>query len=438
MPLGRIVAGLDVGTTKVTTIIAEVDESESVSVIGFGQTESRGVERGMIVNLDETVDSIQKSVERAQHMAGCRISSVYVGIGGEHIRGINSHAAVTVGKITNEISEEDVKRVIDHAQNVSMPADMTVIHVIPQEYRVDDQKHIIQPIGLAGSRLEGEVHIVRGAATAEQNLRRAVQRAGLQVAGIVIQPLASALAVLSPDEQEWGVAMLDIGGGTTDIAVYHRRCIRHTAVLSIGSAYVTSDIAIGCSILMSEAEQLKKQYGRASRQLAEQENNLPEDPREQPDIRFLRENTRAVLDAKIPEPKFSVELARIIELRMVELLGAAWFEIRKSGHQEYLASGVVVTGGGAMVKGAAELAQRVFGVPVRIGYPLGVGGIRESVATPANATGVGLVLFGASQLLKTPQTVSMTDAEKELERLNQEMQRKPLEGMRRWLKEFFA
>jgi cell division protein FtsA len=232
--------------------------------------------------------------------------------------------------------------------------------------------------------------------------------------------------------------MMDIGGGTIDISVYHRKCIRHTAIINQGSAYVTSDIAIGCAILMNEAETLKKRYGRAYRQLAEQEFNIAASKDSNPDIRYLREHSRAMLDGKSADPRYSVELARIIEMRLVELLETAWYEIKRSGHQEFLASGVVLTGGGSMIRGTAELAHRVFGVPVRVVSPMGIGGIRESVTTPVNATAVGLALYGAGQMIHTQQYNPPAYDGESLEQLTEEMERHPFQGVRRWIKEFFA
>lgn len=419
MALGHVVTGLDIGTTKITTIIAEVDENENVSVIGKGQTPSRGIERGIVVNLEETVQSIVRSVDEAQHMADCTVKAVYAGIAGEHIRGINSRAAVTVGRTSNEISQEDVKRVIEHAQTITIPQDLTIIHVIPQEFVVDNQEHVREPVGLAGSRLEGEVHIVTGAATSVQNVERAVERAGLQVADIVLQPLASSMAVLTPDEQELGVAMLDVGGGTTDIAIFYRKSIRHTAVVGLGGINVTNDIASVLRTPMAEAEMLKKRYGCALLDL------VPEDREIKPE---------AGLGGRQPEVISLRFLTEIIESRMEEVFEYAWREIKRTEYHDLLASGVVLTGGGAMIKGAVELAERVFGVPVKLGVPMGIGGLSEGVLTPMNATGIGLVLFGASQEVRTHhQYPSVAEAEEP-----EQARPRRLEGVRRWFKEFLS
>jgi len=420
MALGHVVTGLDIGTTKVTTIIAEVDDADNVSVIGAGQIPSRGIERGMIVNLEETVQSIVRSVDEAQHMADVQVKAVYTTIAGEHIRGINSHAAVTVGRTSNEISREDVNRVIEHAQTITIPPDLTIIHVIPQEFVVDDQEHIREPVGLAGSRLEGEVHIVTGAATAVQNVHRAVERAGLKVADVVLQPLASSMAVLSPDEQELGVAMLDVGGGTTDIAVFYRKAIRHTAVIGLGGTNVTNDIASLLRTPMSEAEMLKKKYGCALLDL------VPEDQEIKPD---------SGLGGRQPDTISLRFLTEIIESRMEEIFEFAWREIKRTEYHDLLASGVVLTGGGAMVRGSVELAQRVFGVPVKLGVPTGIGGLSEGVVTPMNATGVGLVLYGASKEVREHPQQQLTAADEEEVPGSQPGR---LQGVRRWFKEFLT
>jgi cell division protein FtsA len=417
MATGRIVAGLDIGTTKITTIIAEVDQGGGVDVIGVGQSPSQGIERGMVMNLEETVQSIMRSVSEAQHMADVKIDSVYTGIAGDHISGINNRAAVTVGRANNEITQEDVMRVIAHAKNVDIPPDLQVIHVIPQEFSVDSQKHVREPIGLAGSRLEGEVHIVTGSTTAVQNIRRAVERAGLNVAEIVLQPLASSYAVLMPDEQDHGVVMLDVGGGTTDIAIFYRRCIRHTAVIGLGGTNVTNDISIGIKTPLSEAENLKMQYGCAMRDL------LPQDREIHPAIGLGGEPAESVSQH---------HLADVVESRMEEIYEYAWREVGRTEWADMLNSGVVLTGGGSMIKGAVELARRVFGVSVKLGLPTGVGGLVEKVSTPMHATGVGLVLYGAQQDTTSPEAIqsySENESSDSTDRLG---------GVYRWLREFFT
>lgn len=421
MTTGHIVAGLDIGTTKITTIIAEINNKNDIDVIGVGEAPSQGMERGMVVNLESTVQSIMRSVSEAQHMADVRIDRVYTGIAGEHIRGINSRAAVTVGRASNEITPEDVMRVIQHAKTIEIPQDLTIIHVIPQEFTVDNQRHVRDPIGLAGTRLEGEVHIVTGSATALQNVYRSVERAGLEVADIVLQPLASSYSVLTPDEQELGVVMLDVGGGTTDIAVFYRRSIRHTAVVGLGGTNVTSDIAIGVQTTMSEAESLKKQHGCALRDLVEKERQV------KPSVG---------LGGSAPKPVELGYLSEIVESRMEEIFEFAWHEIERTEYAGKLNSGVVLTGGGAWVKGAVELAHRVFGgMPVKLGMPgaaSGIGGLVEKVETPMHATGVGLVIYGAQQELRRLQ-----DGE-DLARDSGESDSDRFGNVYKWFRDFFT
>lgn len=415
MTTGRVVAGLDIGTTKITTIIAELDDQDGVNVIGVGQAPSQGIERGMVMNLEETVQSIMRSASDAQHMADVRIDRVYAGIAGEHIKGINSHAAVSVGRTTDEITTEDVMRVIAHAKTISIPQDMQIIHVIPQEFSVDNQKHVRDPVGLAGSRLEGEVHIVTGAATALQNIRRAVERAGLQIEDVVLQPLASSYAVLMPDEQEHGVVMLDMGGGTTDIALFCRRSIRHTAVVGLGGTHVTNDIAIGLRTPTSEAENLKKEYGCALLDL------VPTDRQIKPAVG---------LGNRPAEPVSQQYLTEIIECRMEEIFEFAWKEVCKTEWVGMLNAGVVLTGGGSMIKGAVELAQRVFNVPVKLGLPTRVGGLFEKVSTPMHSTGIGLVLYGAHQERHTQTEIpSQNEEQREDAKLG---------NVYRWIRDFFT
>ncbi len=417
MATGQIVAGLDIGTTKITTIIAELDDQDGVNVIGIGTAPSQGIEGGVVMNLEETVHAIMQSASDAQHMADVRINQVYTGVAGDHIRGINGHAAVSVGRASNEITSDDVLRVISHAKTIDIPPDLTVIHVIPQEFSVDSQKHVRNPVGLSGSRLEGEIHIVTGAATSVQNVQRAVERAGLEVADLVLQPLASSYSVLTPDEQDLGVVMLDIGGGTTDIALFYRRTIRHTAVIGLGGTNVTNDIAIGTHTPMNEAERLKTEHGCALLDLLPTEKEI---------------TPSQSLGGGAPQPIEHRYLTEIIESRMEEIFQFARREIERTDYAGMLNSGVVLTGGGAMIKGAVELASRIFNVPVKLGVPTGVGGLVEKIANPMHATGVGLVLYGAQQELHTPREV--TDDVEELTQGEGDR----FGGVYRWLREFFT
>ncbi len=384
MAMGRVVAGLDIGTTKVTTIIVEVLENGRVSIIGVGQTVANGLERGMIVDLEATVQAIRRSVDEAERMAGTSIDQVFVGIAGDHIRGMNSKAAVSIRGANNEITEEDVARVTEIAQTINIPPDLSIIHVIPQEFTVDNQSHVREPVRLAGSRLEGEVHVVMGAATAIQNLRRAVEGAGLKVVELVLQPLATSLAVLTEDEMDFGVALIDIGGGTTDVAVFSRRSIRHTAIIGIGGTNVTDDIGSVLGTPREEAEMLKREHGRVA--------PPAKGSADRPIV------SKPGFGGRKSKPVDVRKLTLVVKCRMEEILELAWGEIERTGHAGDLGNGVVLTGGGAMIEGAVELAQTVFGdVRVRIGMPTAetVDGLVEPVATPLNSTGVGLVLYGA-------------------------------------------
>ena len=415
MAMGRLVTGLDIGTTKITTVIAAVREDDQVDVIGTGQVASRGLERGMVVNLEETVNSISESVQQAEQIAGVKVERAYVGLAGEHIRGITTNAAVSVSRENNEIAEDDVYRVMQHAQAINIPQDLEIIHVFPQGYVVNGVEHVRNPVGLSGNRLEGEIYIVLSSATAVQNIERAVQRAGIQVCEIVLQPLASSLSVLTPDEKDLGVAMLDVGGGTTDIAVFVRGAIKHAAVVGLGGSNVTSDIAIGLTVPMSEAERLKHEHGCALMDMLEgEEEILP----------------LTGLGGRSPEPIELDFLTDVIESRLEEIFEFAWQEVEQAGLDKQLAGGVVLTGGGAMVRGAAELARRIFGLPVKLGVPQGVVGLTESVLTPMNATGIGLVLYGASQESSQP---SMQDNDEELAG-----DANPFGAAVRWMKDFFA
>ena len=380
--MGHLVTGLDIGTTKVTTIIASIQEDESVDVIGVGQVNSRGLERGMVVNLEETVYSIQESIQQAEYIADVKVDRAYVGIAGNHIRGINTSAVVSVASADNEITPEDVNRVMQTAQTMDIPPDLEIIHVFPQGYEVNGVDQVRNPVGLSGTRLEGEVYIVLASTTAVQNIKRAVSRAGVEVAEIVLQPLASSLAVLTGDEKELGVAMLDVGGGTTDIAVFTNGNIRHTAVVGLGGSNVTSDIAIVLPVPMVEARRLKHTFGYSLTSLVDEDQQImPE----------------TGLGGRSAEPVSIQNLAEIIESRMEEIFQFAWREVQRAGLDRVLAGGVVLTGGGAMVKGAPDLARKVFGLPVKLGQPHGVGGLVNSVSSPMNATGIGLVLYGANQ-----------------------------------------
>ncbi len=370
--------GLDIGTTKIGCIVSELDSNGELKIIGVGVSASEGLRKGVVVNIDKTVRSIQKAVEEAELMAGVDVDSAWVGIAGDHIRAINSRGVVATKGENNEITQQDVERAIDAAKAVSIPLGRELLHVIPQEYVVDDQKGIKDPIGMCGVRLETQVHIITGAVTSAQNIYKSVDKAGLKVIDLVLQPLASAYAVLEKDEKELGVALLDMGGGTTDIAIYSEDSIRHTAVVGLGGEYVTKDIAIGIRTPIEKAEEIKKQYGCAFSPLVKNNEYVSV-----PGVggREQREVSKAVL-------------ASIIEPRLEEILSLALREIKRTEYSDMLGAGIVLTGGGSLMEGMQELAERVFEMPVKLGLPTGFGGLTEAARSPIHATGVGLCMYG--------------------------------------------
>jgi cell division protein FtsA len=374
----ELIVGLDIGTTKICAIVAERSES-GIDVVGIGTHPSKGLRKGVVVDIDATVDSIKKAVEEAELMADYEITSIYAGIAGGHIRAFNSHGVVAVKD--REVREGDVKRVIDAAKAVAIPMDREVIHVIPQEFIIDDQDGIREPLGMSGVRLESKIHIVTAAVTSAQNIVKCCNRAGLNVIDIVLEPLASAQAVIGDDERELGVCMIDIGGGTTDIAVFAEGSIKQTSVLGLGGYHLSNDIAVGLRTPFDEAERIKKKFGVASsRYLA------GDDVITVPSVggRRPREVSRKIL-------------CEIIEPRVEEILTLAHQEIMRSGLDGRIPSGVVLTGGASALAGMTDLAEEIFEAPVRQGIPIHVGGLQDVVRSPMYSTGVGLVLFGVSQ-----------------------------------------
>ncbi|MCZ6781790.1 MAG: cell division protein FtsA [Proteobacteria bacterium] len=373
-----LIVGLDIGTTKICAVVAERTEN-GVDVVGIGTHPSRGLRKGVVVDIDATVRSIKHVVEEAELMADYEITSVYAGIAGGHIRGFNSHGVVAVKD--REVTESDVKRVIDAAKAVAIPMDREVIHVIPQEFVIDDQDGIREPLGMSGVRLEAKIHIVTAAVTSAHNIVKCANKAGLNVVDIVLEPLASAQAVLAGDERDLGVCMLDIGGGTTDIAVFADGSIKNTAVLGLGGAHVTNDIAVGLRTPFDEAERIKKKFGVASTRYLASDDVITV-----PSVggRRPREISRKIL-------------CEIIEPRVEEILSLARQELSKAGLEDRIPSGVVLTGGASALDGMAELAEEIFEGPVRRGLPMHIGGLQDVVRSPMYATGVGLVLFGAQQ-----------------------------------------
>ncbi len=378
-PEKELIVGLDIGTSKVVAIVGEVQDDGELEVIGFGSQPSRGLKRGVVVNIEATVNSIQRAVEEAELMAGCEIQSVYTGIAGSHIRSLNSHGIVAIRD--REVGRSDVERVIDAARAVAIPADQRILHVLPQEFIIDGQEGIHDPIGMSGVRLEARVHMVTGAASAAQNIVKCVQRCGLEVEDIVLEQLASSHAVLTDDEKELGAALVDIGGGTTDIAVFHDGAIKHTAVIPIAGDQVTNDIAISLRTPTQYAEDIKIKYACAVSQLANSDENI-EVPSvgDRPPRRLARQT-----------------LGEVVEPRYEELFTLIGNELRRSGFEEMIAAGIVITGGSAKMEGAVELAEEVFHMPVRLGLPQYVRGLGEVVRNPIHATGVGILLYARNK-----------------------------------------
>ena len=376
---GEMVCGLDIGTTKICAIIGEPGEDGQLDIVGIGTYPSRGIRKGVVVNIESTVESAKGAVEEAELMAGVDVDSVYVGIAGGHIKGFNSHGVIAIKN--REVTQPDIDRVIDAAKAIAMPLDREVIHVIPQEYLIDDQGGIREPLGMSGVRLEGKVHIVTAAVTSAQNIVKSVKKAQLRVNDIILEQLASAEAVLTPDEQELGVALVDIGGGTTDIAVFLDGSVKHTAVLAIGGSHITNDIAIGLRTPTAEAERIKKKFGCAMTALVHENETI--------EVPSVGGREPRVIHRRV--------LSDIIQPRAEEVFGLVRREIIKSGYDQQIPSGVVLTGGSNIMEGMVEVAERVFELPVRRGVPLGVGGLVDIVNSPMYATGVGLVLYGMRQ-----------------------------------------
>lgn len=382
-----IVVGLDLGTTKVCAVVAAMDENNRFTILGVGKSTSEGLNRGVVANIDKTVRSIQTAIAEAEMQSGIKIQSVVVGIAGEHIQSFQSRGVIAISRPENEITQEDVDRLIHDTKRVALPADRKIIHVIPQEFIVDGQPGVQDPVGMSCVRLEANVHIITGLVTAAQNIYKCVQRAGLQIQDMVLEPLASSYAVLEDEEKEVGVALLDIGGGTTDLAVFEDRTIRHTEVIPIAGNQVTNDIRKGLGVLTDQAEKLKCQYGFAY---------LPSVVDDEP----------IILPGIGGRPPMEIDkklLAQIIQPRMEEILELAAMEIKRSGYSKHLSAGVVLTGGGSLIKGTAELARDVLGMHVKIGIPSGFNaGLVREISNPIYATGVGLVLYAMKNTERTP------------------------------------
>ncbi len=374
----QIIVGLDIGTTKVCAIIGCLNEYNEIDIVGVGVTPSRGLRKGVVVNIESTVNSVATAIEKAELMAGIEVKSVYAGIAGGHIEGINSRGVVAVSARNREITDVEVERVIDAAKALALPMEREVIHVIPQEFIVDSQEGIKDPVGMSGVRLEAEVHIVTGAVASAQNIVKSVNRAGYAVNDIVLEPLASAMATLKEDEKELGVVLIDIGGGTTDVLIYLNGSIWHTSVIAMGGNHVTNDISIGLRTPVHSAEEIKKNWGMALSELAE------------PDEMIQVPNVGGRKPSQVPRQI----LAEIIQPRMEEIFFLVKNNIDKLDFKDMVSGGIVLTGGASMLEGAEKLAEEVFEIPVRIGTPTSVSGLTEEVSSPEFSTGVGLIKYG--------------------------------------------
>ena len=374
----RYLVGLDVGTSKVCAIVGELVDDHGLDIVGIGVAESRGIRRGVIVNLEAAVDSIKRAIDEAELMAGVEIDAVHLSMTGPHIKGFNSRGVIAVAGKTREITRDDVRRAIDAAKAVSLPAGREILHVLPQDFVVDEQDGIGVPVGMTGARLEVNVHIVTSASTATQNLVSCVNRAGVGVIDTVVEQIGAAEAVLTQDEKELGVALVDIGGGTTDIAIYERGSLWHTAVIGVGGDHFTSDIAVGLRMPIPDAEKLKRKCGCALSAMVEEDETI--------DVASVGGRRPRVMARRI--------LSEILQPRAEEIFHLVWDEIRRAGYEKSLNSGIVLTGGGAILEGMPEIAEQIFDLPIRRGAPTGVGGLADHVGSPAFATAVGLVVYG--------------------------------------------
>lgn len=386
-PNKDLLVGIDIGTSKVVALVGEMTGEGKLSVIGYGACPSQGLKRGVVVNIESTVQSIQRAVEDAELMVGCEIYSAYTGIAGSHIRSINSHGIVAIRN--NEVSQNDVDRVMDAAKAIAIPADQKILHVLPQEFIIDNQDSIREPVGMSGVRLEAKVHIVTGAVSAAQNIMKCMQRCGLSTNDIVLEQFASSQSILTDDEKELGICMIDVGGGTSDIAVFTDGAIRHTAVIPIAGDQVTNDIAIALRTPTRNAEDIKIKYGCALQDLVETGQMI--------DVPTIGDRMGRQLPAKV--------LAEVIEARYEELFSLALSELRRNGLEKTVSAGVVLTGGASKIAGAKALAERIFNVPVRIGKPNNVGGLPDIIGNPIYATGVGLLVYGLRQRRSQQETV---------------------------------
>ena len=387
-PDKNLIVGLDIGTSKVVAIVGDISAEGNIEVIGIGSHPSLGLKRGVVVNIESTVQSIQRAIEEAELMAGCQIHSVFTGIAGSHIRSLNSHGIVAIRE--HEVTQADVDRVIDAAKAVAIPADQKILHILPQQFIIDAQDGIKEPIGMSGVRLEAKVHMVTGSVSAAQNIIKCIRRCGLEVDDIILEQLASSYAVLTDDEKELGVCLVDIGGGTTDIAVFTHGSIRHTAVIPIAGDQVTNDIAVALRIPTQNAEAIKLKYACALRKLTDHEEMIDIPGGTDRPARQLSRTT----------------LAEVVEPRYEELFSLVQAELQRQGLEEVIGSGIVVTGGSAQMPGVIELAEDIFRMPVRLGLPRYVTGLVDVQRNPIYSTGIGLLLYGRQQQLERHLDVS--------------------------------
>lgn len=404
----NLIVALDIGTTKVCAIVAEIKSPDEINVLGVGTHPSNGLKKGVVVNIDKTIESIKSAVAQAEDMSGCEIRSVYVGVAGGHVQGMSGHGMITLK--SKEVTAPDVERAIESASAVMIPSDREVLHVIPQEYIVDGQSGIKDPVGIYGMKLETKVHIVTGQITAAQNLVKCVHSAGMDVSDIVLEQIASSEAVLSNDEKEIGVVLIDCGGGTCDVAIFYGGTIRCTENIALGGDHIDRDISLGLSTPLSEARKIKEKYGSAYAE------NVPSD-----EIIQIES-----VGGRPPRKIIRKDLAMIIEPRMEEIFSMVRKAINRSGYKDLIPAGAVITGGSINIDGSQEIAEKVLGVPVRIGQPNSVGGLSDHTSNPLYATGVGLLLYGVK-----------SGGEKMIKIKDENVMKKVIESMKNWFKEFF-
>ncbi|MCH8494130.1 MAG: cell division protein FtsA [Balneolales bacterium] len=413
----RIIVGLDIGTTKVCAVVASITENNQVNILGVGKAASDGLNRGVVVNIDKTVNAIRTAVEQAQLASGIEVTAVNVGIAGDHIRSLRSKGVITINNRDNEIMIKDVERLLADCKNIALPSDYEIIHVVPQEFIVDGQDGISDPVGMSGMRMEAEVHIITGLVSAVKNMYRCVERAGFQVADLMLEPLASSYAVLEEEEREAGVVLVDIGGGTTDVAIMQDNTIRHTAVVAIAGQKVTYDIRIGLSVLEDQAEKLKRDHGLCYADLITEDEII----------------TIPGIAGRPPKEIKKSVLAKIIQARMEEILEIVAIEIKRSGYASQLSAGAVITGGGSLLEGMCPLANEILGMDAKIGLPRGLtGGLVNEVKSPIYSTGVGLVMHALHA--KTPQVQASSALGKGAS--TEDIVSKISARMKTWFKEF--